>query len=118
MKISRDKYWEAVNSHFDLWNWLAEDGYRTKDQYFEEEYAGEYYLPNNCFACKLAQDLTSTGEDRCDNCPITDKYDRLCVNGLWEVYRELENPRHRALIAGAIRDLPWDKNDILDKIED
>lgn len=122
MSIDRRDFEKAKNLHRYMWIWLSEDGDRTVEQFRDDVLPYEFpndVLPieHDCFACKVAEELCTGYEIMCDNCPITDKEDIRCMNGLWDLYLT-SGTYDRQILAGLIKDLPWDKNNVLDKIED
>lgn len=122
MNISREYFEEAKNLHHYMWTWLSQDGSRTIEQFRDNVLPYDFpdaVLPveDDCFACVVAKELCTGYELICDNCPITDAKNIRCMNGLGYLYRN-SGPSHRQILAGLIRDLPWDKNNVLDRIED
>lgn len=127
-KISKAQFEFYKQKHYELWDWLSRHPYGTKFQWFNSVYPAESKVKNDCFACEVAKIISGIDEGDsqsvCEYCPITDfepcdliSWD--CCGGLYSLYAgALRDEEKTKLLAEQIRDLPWNKNDILCYVED
>lgn len=105
-------------AHKALWNWLAENPDKVKDDWpeWEENGGSILYIHNDCFACEYATRTKPNWTQKCPYCPlewpINDEGDRYCIDsdeltGLFIDYLEASsNPDLRATFALQIANLP------------
>lgn len=122
-KISKAQFEFYKQKHYELWDWLSKHPYSTKSEWFYLVCSEELNIRNDCFACEITKVFSSDENDdsqvRCEYCPITDFASWDCCDGLYHLYTEAWNDEEkRSSFAEQIRDLPWDKNNILDYVED
>ena len=97
------KAWHEL--HIALWAWLAMDGEREKNEWFEM--FGVPKVTNYCFACEA----TETGVG-CIDCPIQQfKQNDLCkcANGLYEKWKCTHKIAEREKLAREIATMKWEE---------
>lgn len=117
-KISKAEFEYCKQKHWELWDWVAKHPDEIRYSWFDENKI--QYVHNGCFACHIAGKITG-GDNICRCCPITADGAEDCCDTLFETYiwaRDEENAIKTSHLAEQIRDLPWDKNNILDYVED
>lgn len=123
-KISKAEFEYYKQKHWELWDWLAKHPIRQKSKWFDLFYTKGANVVNECFACEMSKiiAISQGGHDslaKCKYCPITNFTSRMCCDGLYDLYRTSRgNEEKRESLAEQIRDLPWDKNNILGYVED
>lgn len=120
-KISKTQFEFYKQKHYELWDWLSKNLDSTKFEWFISVCPEELNMTNDCFACEITKTLSGDEEDNsqasCEYCPITDFESCDCCDGLYHLYTGAQNEEKRSRFAEQIRDLPWDKNDILCYVE-
>lgn len=103
-------------SHVKLWNWLAENPNKYKDDWPEWPNYGE--VDSLCFSCDAVAKLEAYANKHhlasakllCNLCPLTWKWSRYCQTnnerGLWDKWNNAKTLEKRAEYARQIRDLP------------
>jgi hypothetical protein len=96
--------------HKELWNWLAETGANTKNDWPGwTEIVEDKALKNKCFCCA---EVWFDGECLdCGNCPVDwgneEEIDCLSQGTLFDLWYKEEAIEKRKILAAQIRDLPW-----------
>lgn len=122
-KISREQFEFYKQKHYELWDWLVKHPDNTKFDWFYSFYPEGLNIRNDCFACEISKMISCEQEDDfqagCEYCPITSCGSADCCDGLYLLYTEVwYDKEKRTYFAEQIRDLPWDRNNVLDYVED
>lgn len=118
-KISREQFEFYKQKHYELWDWLSKHPDGTKWDWFDSVCPERLEAENNCFACEITRIIDGADEGFCGCCPITDFELMDCCDGLYSLYTKFwYDKEKRTYFAEQIRDLPWDKNNVLDYVED
>lgn len=107
--LYNNKEWHAL--HKALWAWLAVDGKREKEEWFDF-----FNVPKNadlCFACSCAEEVLRGTEERkaaCHFCPLPrDVYKTPnCANGLFEKWLDAKDLSKRKDLARKIALMEWE----------
>ena len=89
--------WHAL--HIALWTWLAVDGEREKEEWFER--FGVHRVKHDCFACEVAQE--------CFNCPMEQDSLEQCANGLYGKWIDTDKIAEREKLAREIATMKWEE---------
>lgn len=122
-KVSREKFEELKQKHYELWDWLSKHPDKSKDDWFKLDENRGLDINCNCFACYF-DDMC--GENNCAYCPICKNREaRGCLDGLYEEYTSAK-ANYRSIggkilkkrvigLTKQIRDLPWSEEYVEDK---
>lgn len=122
-KVSREKFEEFKQKHYELWDWLSKHPDKSKDDWFKLDENRGLDIAGNCFACHF-DDMC--GENNCTYCPICKNGEaRGCLDGLYGEYtsakanyRDIGGKILKKRVVGfakQIRDLPWSEEYVEEK---
>lgn len=116
-KISRKRFEELKQKHYELWDWLGKHPDKSKDDWFKLDENKGLDIACNCFACHF-DDMC--GANNCTYCPICKNAEtRGCLDGLYKEYisaKAIGGKKKKVIrLTKQIRDLPWSEEYVEDE---
>jgi hypothetical protein len=112
-KRTEQQLWNGMTyeeAHRALWNALADGEVQTKSEWFKKNNKNNELNPYaKCFACETAlkRAKETIGKSKCVFCPLCEKTQLTCLNGLYAKWMGAAKGFEKFKLAHEIANLPW-----------